>query len=176
MMLCAIVDNTIPLGILVNNIMKLAKEYCTDNTTQSRYSSLSEAAFLHRGRVGLGLGDIVQCGFRDAVGQLAMAGGPRRSRSTTRTMPYTTDLIRRYMLMLHLSPCVPGLAMLTFPCVGKKRASPCRDAIAQVLAQRHTKQVSFGQGSMMSVRIELWGSRNRHCRSWPVYGIVIFLP
>src|SRR5437899_2948375 len=91
---------------------------------------------------------------------------PGAPQSTTITMPYTSDLIRRYVLMIHLSPCVPGLTIWTFHAWTKKRTSPCRDATAQDLAHRHTKRVFFRQGPMTSVRVELWGSRNRNYRYW----------
>src|SRR6267378_3836382 len=91
---------------------------------------------------------------------------PCDPQSTTRTTPYDRDLIRREMLMLHVSSCVQCLEILTFQCVDNKRASPFRDAIAKDLVSRHTKRVSFGQGPMTSVRVELWGSRTLNCRYW----------
>ncbi len=118
-------------------------------------------------RVGLGLGDIVRCGFRDAIGQLAMAGVPRRSpehhKSDGRDQR-SHPAIHAHATPLSLS--VPCLSNVDFSVRRQKKASPCRDAIVKALARRHTKRVSFGQGPMTSVRVERWGSRNRNYRYW----------
>src|SRR6267143_1327688 len=89
---------------------------------------------------------------------------PCDPQSTTRTTPYDRDLIRREMLMLHVSSCVQCLEILTFQCVDNKRASPFRDAIAKDLVSRHTKRVSFGQGPITTIESAASPKLNPHRR------------
>jgi hypothetical protein len=103
-----------------------------------------------------------RCGWAARHGRsaLALSRAPQERRHMTATSS------GRYTLMIHFFPGVPCLTMLTWACVAKTRASPCRDTIEKDLARRHTKRVSFGQGPMTSVRVELWGSRTLNCRYW----------
>ena len=118
-------------------------------------------------RVGLSLSDIVGGGFRDAIGELAMAGMPRRSPEYhnhnaiyQRTQPVIHAHATPLSLACHAWECLP------LPCVDNISASPDRDAIVQDLARRHTERVSFEQGPMTSVRVELWGSHHHNGRYW----------
>src|SRR5215510_11200854 len=68
--------------------------------------------------------------------------------------------------MIHVSSCVSDLEIRNCTGRAQTRASPCRDTIAQDHTQRHTQRVSFEQGPITSVRVELEQNRNLTCRCW----------